>query len=181
MWASAWEIPSKRCGLRIIRSQYVMLVTFKEIVSKGQKDWRQTTWAIGQVNKRSGREFVEKEQREQLVSEEEDGIDWVILDLVGMMFQTIFQRKSFKRWLRLRFPRKIRKGRGVRRRKRANEMMSWFGRERTRSGRGPEKKFRRVRASNDFKNLRDIGRIKQEMQKDLLPRICRRVNKIGNN
>jgi hypothetical protein len=29
-----------------------MLVTFNAIVSKGQKDWRQTTRAMGQVKKR---------------------------------------------------------------------------------------------------------------------------------
>jgi hypothetical protein len=29
-----------------------MLITFNAIVSKGQKDWRQTTRAMGQVKKR---------------------------------------------------------------------------------------------------------------------------------
>jgi hypothetical protein len=45
--------------------------------------------------------LLEKEQREQLVSEMEEGMDWEILSFVGMMFQTIFQMKSFKRWFRL--------------------------------------------------------------------------------
>jgi hypothetical protein len=35
-----------------------MLVTFKAIVSKGQKDWRQTTRAMGQVKLSSSQKFV---------------------------------------------------------------------------------------------------------------------------
>jgi hypothetical protein len=64
-----------RCGLRIISSQSVMLVTFEAIVSKGQKDWCQTTRAIGQVKKRCERESMGKEQREQLVFGWKEGMD----------------------------------------------------------------------------------------------------------
>jgi hypothetical protein len=45
-----------------------MLVTFKAIVSKGQKDWRQTTQAMGQRKKRWERESLENKRSEQLVS-----------------------------------------------------------------------------------------------------------------
>jgi hypothetical protein len=47
-----------------------MLVTFK-----GQKNWCQTTRAIGHVKKRCEREFMGKELREQLVSEREEEIE----------------------------------------------------------------------------------------------------------
>jgi hypothetical protein len=92
-------------GLRIIRSQSVMLVTFKAFISKGQKEWRQTTRAIGHVKKRCKMESRGNEQREQLVSRKEEWIDCEIRTLVGIMFQTIFQRKSFKRWFKLSFQR----------------------------------------------------------------------------
>jgi len=45
-----------------------------------------TTWVIGQLKKWCERKSVEKEQREQLVSKMGEGIDWEIIDLVGMMF-----------------------------------------------------------------------------------------------
>jgi hypothetical protein len=82
-----------------------MLVIFKAIVSKGQKDWRQTTRAIGQVKKRCERESTGNEQREQLVSGDGESVDREILNFVGLMFYTIFQRKSFSMLLRLSFQR----------------------------------------------------------------------------
>jgi len=80
-----------------------MLVTFNAIVSKGQKDWRQITHAMGQVKKRWERESVGWEQMEQLVFDREEGMYWEIRNLVGIIFHTIFQRKSFKRWFSLSF------------------------------------------------------------------------------
>jgi hypothetical protein len=65
-------MPIMQFGLRIIRSQSVMLVTFKAFISKGQKEWRQTTRAIGHVKKRCKMESRGNEQREQLVSRREE-------------------------------------------------------------------------------------------------------------
>jgi hypothetical protein len=48
-------------------------------------------------------ESVGYEQREQLMSEREEWIDWEIRNLVRIIFYTIFQRKSFKRWFNLSF------------------------------------------------------------------------------
>jgi hypothetical protein len=56
-----------------------------------------------QVKNRWDRGSIGLEQREQLVSKWVEGIDWDILFLVGIIFQTIFHRKSFRRWLRLSF------------------------------------------------------------------------------
>jgi hypothetical protein len=63
-----------RYGLRIIKSQSVMLVTFKAMIFNGQKEWGQITRAIGQVKKRYERASMGKKQREQLVLEREEGI-----------------------------------------------------------------------------------------------------------
>jgi hypothetical protein len=72
-------------------------------LSKGQKDWRQTTRAIGQEKKIWRIESLGKEQREQEVSGLEEWIDWEIRNLVGIIFQTIFHKNNFNRWLRFNF------------------------------------------------------------------------------
>jgi hypothetical protein len=40
-----------------------------------------------------------------LVSDREEGMDWEIQNLAGIIFQAIFQRKCFKRWFSLSFQR----------------------------------------------------------------------------
>jgi len=107
IWVAVCGIPIV-AGFKIINSQSVMSWTGKARLSKGQKDWRQTTRAIGQEKKIWRRESIRKEQREQEVSGLEEWIDWEIQNLVGIIFQTIFhkneigkeemRRLGWKRW-----------------------------------------------------------------------------------
>jgi hypothetical protein len=82
-----------RSGLRIIESQSAMLVTFKASISNGQKNWCQITRAMGQEKKRCKIESKGKEPREHEVSI--GGEDKVCE--IGIIFQAIFHKKSFKR------------------------------------------------------------------------------------
>jgi hypothetical protein len=122
-----------------------MLVTFKAMIFNGQKEWGQITRAIGQVKKRYERASMGKKQREQLVLEREEGIAWEIRNLVGMMFQTILQRKSFNMWFKLSFHRasqqRLGRGEGEGEEK---ELRRWWADlvKKTCGGRGPEKKAR---------------------------------------
>jgi len=94
-----------RSRLRIIENQSAILVTFKASISNGQKDWRQTTRAMGQEKKRCKIESKGKEHREHEVSIGGEDKVCEILVFVWIIFQTIFHKKSFKRWLRLSFHR----------------------------------------------------------------------------
>jgi hypothetical protein len=86
-----------RSGLRTIESQYTILVTFKARISIGQKDWRQTTWAMGQVKKRCKMGSNGKEHREHEVSIWEKYKVCEIRVFVGIIFQTIFHKKKKKK------------------------------------------------------------------------------------
>jgi len=60
------------------------------------------------------------------VSDREAGMDWEIRNFVGIIFQTIFQRNSFKRWFSFNFQRAVQqdlgRGEGVEGEK---ELMRW--------------------------------------------------------
>jgi hypothetical protein len=75
-----------------------MLVTFKASISNGQKNWCQTTQGIGHEKKRyiCKIESKRKKHREHEVSIRWEDKVCEILVFVGIIFQTIFHKKSFK-------------------------------------------------------------------------------------
>jgi hypothetical protein len=91
-------------GCKIIFNQSNIEDICKTEISSGQKEFLQITLTMGQEKNKWSRESLELEQRKQDVSNPEC-MDKEIRDLVGTIFQTIFQRNSLSRWVSLSFQR----------------------------------------------------------------------------
>lgn len=92
-------------GCRSKSSQDSIEETLKVRISKSQKEFLQTTRAIGHEKNKWSIESVGNEQREQDVSIVELWIEEEMRIFVGIMPQIIFQRNNRKRWCNFSFQR----------------------------------------------------------------------------
>jgi hypothetical protein len=102
-WVSTRGIPII-FGCKIIFNQSDIEEICNAEISIGQKEFLHMTLEIGQEENKWNKVSLEWEQREQDVSNPKC-MDKEIRDFVGIVFQTIFQRKSLSRWLSLSFHR----------------------------------------------------------------------------
>jgi hypothetical protein len=141
-------------GCRIIDNQSDKESIRRARLSKGQKEFLQTTLAIGQEKNKCNRESLGKEQREQEISVGAEGMQHEIRDFVGRIFQPIFQRSKRKRWLSLSFQSdfQVAEGRGEMGTVRPDVIRWWVDlMEKTPEGEGVQRRELLIRRMSIFK------------------------------